>query len=261
MSGGSVTRAEPWEQQIPYLERGMSEAWRLYDETLRGGAPQYYQGPTLAGFTPSQQISQRGILGYGLGPRPQVMQGAAETALVRGLSGAVNTSVLDPMVESYRTQMMRDLQGKTLPALRESIVKYQPGGSTRANMIQSNAIAAAQENLQNNVAQLYGGAYQQAQQQVPNFQQLYPSIMGAPIGLMNEVGGVGADHRALVQEAINRDQARWNFEQNRGQQALANYMGGIYGDFGGTVTNQPSMLQQLGSIAGIIGNLPGVPFS
>ena len=253
MAGGTstTTRTEPWSEQKPYLEEGFKAAQSLYNR----GSPAYYGGPTLAGIDPSQQVAQRATLGYALGPRPQAMQGAAETALVRGLSGAVNTQVLDPMVRSYQNQMMRQLQGDTLPALRESIVNYQPGGSTRANMIQSNAIAAAQEAMQNKVAELYGGAFDTAQQRVPQFQQLYPSIMGAPLGLFSSVGDVGAQRRALSQEAINRDMSRYAYEANAPQMALQNYMAGISGDYGGVTTQTPSPISTLGSIAGIIGSL------
>ena len=81
--------------------------------------------------------------------------------------------------------------------------------------------------------------------------------MGAPMGLFGQIGEVGADRRALTQEAMNRDQARWNYQQNAPQAALANYMAGISGDYGGTVTQTPSPLSQLGSVAGIIGSLMG----
>ena len=79
--------------------------------------------------------------------------------------------------------------------------------------------------------------------------------MGAPFGLMGQVGEVGADRRALAQEAINRDMMAWNWQQNAPQAALSNYMAGISGDYGSQVTQTPSPLSQLGSIAGIIGNL------
>ena len=259
MAGGArTTTTEPWAAQKPYLEQGFEQAENLYNRFLAGAGPNYYSGPTLAGFDPAQQVAQRGTIGYALGPRPQALQGAAESALVRGLSGAVNTQVMDPMVESYRNKMMSDLTQKTLPGIRQSLVQYQPGGSSRGNMIQGQAIGAAQESLQNQVAQLYGNAYQQAQARVPQFQQLYPTTMGAPMGLFGAVGEVGQDRRALAQEAINRDMAAWNYAQNAPQQALASYMAGISGDYGGTVTQTPSPLSQLGSIAGIIGSLAGV---
>jgi len=259
MAGGATTRTEPWAAQKPYLERGFQAAQQLNFDPVTGRpvAPAYYGGPTLAGPDPTTQVAQRAQIGYGLGPRPQALQGAAESAQVRGLSGAVNTQVLDPMVESYRQRMESDLLGKTLPGIRQSLVQFQPGGSTRGDLIQGQAIASAQENLQNQVAQLYGGAYQAAQARVPQFQQLYPTVMGAPMGLFGQIGEVGQARRSLQQEAINRDVARHMYEAQAPQTALQNYMASISGDYGGTVRNQPGPLSQLGSIAGIIGSLMG----
>ena len=256
MAGGAAaatTRTEPWAEQKPYLEAGFQEAGRLYGQ----GPPEYYDAPTLAGFDPTQQVAQRAKIGYGLGPRPQALQGAAEAAQVRGLSGAVNTQVLDPMVESYRNKMMSDLLGKTLPGIRQSMVTTQPGGGSRGDIVQANAIAAAQENLQNQVGQLYGGAFQAAQGRVPQFQQMTPQVLGQPMGLFGAVADVGADRRALTQEAINRDVARHMYQAQAPQTALQNYMASITGDYGGTVRNQPGPLSQLGSVAGIIGSLMG----
>lgn len=251
MAGGATTRTEPWAEQKPYLTAGFEQAGQLFNQ----GPPQYYGGPTLAGFDPTQQVAQRAQIGYGLGPRPQALQGAAEAAQVRGLSGAVNTQVLDPMVESYRNKMMADLTGKTLPGIRQSLVQYQPGGGSRGDIVQANAIAAAQENLQNQVGQLYGRSFEAAQARVPQFQSLYPQTMGAPMGLFGQIGEVGADRRALQQEAMNRDAQRYMYEAQAPQTALANYMASISGDYGGTVRNQPGPVQQLGSIAGLIGSL------
>ena len=256
MSGGTTVqtaKSEPWEQQIPYLTKGFAGA----EDLLKGGLPQYYQGQTVAGFDPAQQTAQRATLGYALGPRPQVLQGASEAAQVRGLSGAVNTEVLDPMVESYRNKMMADLTGKTLPGIRQSLVQYQPGGGSRGDIVQANAIAAAQENLQNQVGQLYGRSFEAAQARVPQFQSLYPQTMGAPMGLFGQIGDVGADRRALSQEAINRDIQRHAYQQQAPQAALQQYMANISGDYGSTVQNQPGPLSQLGSVAGIIGSLMG----
>jgi len=258
MAGGTstTTRTEPWEAQKEYLTRGFGAQEALsFDPAGNLRTAQYYGGPTLAGFDPAQQVAQRATLGYALGPRPQALQGASEAAQVRGLSGAVNTQVLDPMVESYRRKMESDLLGKTLPGIRQSLVQFQPGGSTRGDLIQGQAISSAQEALQNQVAQLYGGAYQAAQARVPQFQQMTPQVLGQPMGLYGAVGNVGADRRALTQEAINRDMMRHSFEQNAQQAALANYMAGISGDYGGTVTQTPSPISSLGSIAGVIGSL------
>ena len=259
MAGGArTTTTEPWAEQLPYLTAGFEQAANLYNRFGGEGAP-YYGGPTVAGLDPATQTAQRGTLGYALGPRPQALQGAAETGMVRGLSGAVNTQVLDPMVQSYQQQMMQKLQGETLPGIRESLVDYNPGGSARGNVIQANAIAAAQRDLQAKTAQLYGQAYQDAQTRTPQFQQLYPQTMEAPFSLMGQVADVGAERRALAQEAINRDIGRYTYEQQAPQAALQNYMASISGDYGATTTAPgPSGIQSLGQILGVAAPLLGL---
>ena len=255
MAGGSTTTTEPWDKQKEYIEKGFRVAESLHDR----GAPSYYEGPTLAGFDPASQVAQRAQIGYALGPRPQAMQGASEAALVRGLSGAVNREVLDPIVDSYQQEMMEKLTGQTLPGIRQNIVQYNPGGSSRADLIQSNAIASAQRDLQNKTAQLYGGAYEAAQQRVPQFQQLYPSIMSTPLQLYGAVDQIGEDRRAMAQEAINRDVARSMYEKNAQQQNLQTYMANVRGDYGGTVSHTPGPMQQIGQLAGLVSGIASIP--
>jgi len=81
---------------------------------------------------------------------------------------------------------------------------------------------------------------------------------GAPFGLMEQVADVGAERRALSQEAINRDVARYTYEQQAPQAALQNYMASISGDYGGTTTAPgPSGIQSLGQILGVAAPLLG----
>ena len=82
--------------------------------------------------------------------------------------------------------------------------------------------------------------------------------MGAPMGLFGQIGEVGADRRALAQEAMNRDVARYMYEAQAPSQALQSYMAGVRGDFGGTVEHTPGPVQQAGQLAGLIGGLAGL---
>ena len=233
MAGGTstTTRTEPWSEQKPYLEEGFKAAQSLYNR----GSPAYYGGPTLAGFDPSHQVAQRAPLGYALGPRPQALQAGAEASLMRGLSGAYDPNVLDPMISRLGSQMQRNLQQDVLPGIRESMVQYQPGGGSRGDIVQSRAIADANEQWLDQAAALNLGAYQTAQQQVPQAWNAYQGIMNAPLSMYGAVGDVGADRRAMAQEAINRQQAAHQYSSNAQQQALQNYMATVSGDYGSRV--------------------------
>jgi len=259
MSGGSKTtiseqRAEPWEIQVPYLTGGFQQAQNLYNR----GTPKFYSGPTVAGFDPSQEMSQTATLGYGMGPRPAAQQAAAEQAFVRGAGGQVNTDVFNPMMDVLGRQMKSQLEKKVLPGIRSKLVDYQPGGSSVGDNIQAQAISSANQQMLDKAAQMYGGAYSEAQGRIPQTLGQYGSIMSAPLGMYQAMSDVGAQRRAMTQAGIDADMARYQYEAQAPQTALQQYMGAVSGNWGGTTTGQqttpgPSGLQSLGQIAGIVG--------
>ena len=319
MSGGtkvSTTETGPWEEQKPYLLGGFNEAQRLYDE----GVPSYYTGPTVADRTPAQRWADQSAIGYAMGPRAAGMQAGAEGSLMGTLLGGraaqdwggqlarplnqASYSALTPynqgqyadllagnvrrgpgtpygQMENALTQgVMSNLQQNILPGIRQQQVQYQPGGSSRANLVQNQAIQkAVQSGLTKPLAEMYGDAYQTAQgMRMPAAQMgvgqqqygmgyglqgigaqqasmgQYPTIMSAPLSMYGAMGDVGEQRRAMSQAGIDADVARYNYEAMAPYQSLANYMGSISGDYGGqsTMTQPgPSGLQTMGQIAGI----------
>jgi hypothetical protein len=70
--------------------------------------------------------------------------------------------------------------------------------------------------------------------------------------------GVGAREQALNQELINQNMARYNYEANAPQQALANYMNTIGGNYGSSTvqtTPGPSGFSQMTSLLGAVAPL------
>ena len=246
--------SQSWGQQ-PYLIGGMEQARSLYDMD-QGMGPAYYGGQTLAGFTPMEQTAQKATATYGLGPRAGAQQAAAEKALIGGLGGQVDYSQFQPMADVYGQQYLSEIQ-KNMPAVRQAMVEYQPGGGSRGDIVQGQIAGAAGKSLAQNLAGLYGGAYTAAQERVPQFANLYPSIMGAPMAMYGAVGGVGEQQRAMQQEGINRDMARYQYESTAPQAALQNYMSMVSGDYGAATrqtTPGPGMMGTLGSLASIVGS-------
>ena len=189
-------------------------------------------------------------------PRAAGQQSYAEGALTRGLSGEVDLKKFNPMMDALSNQMKSQLTGSVLPGIRQSLVEYQPGGSTRGDLVQSQAISAANKQMLDKAAEMYGGAYQGAQDRAIQWGSQYPSIMNAPLSTYGALGGVGERQRGMQQEAINRDMAKYQYDVNKPQNQLANYMSMISGDYGGTTTQVapgPSPLQTLASVAGIMG--------
>ena len=281
MAGGATTRTAPWDEQKPYLETGFKEAGRLYGQ----GVPDYYPGATLAGFDPSQTAAQQATLGYAQGPRVGALQDAAQQTTLGQMQGATPftggqmddllagnvdlgpRSPFNIMGNALSQQVQSNLTGNVLPGIRESLVRYQPGGSSRGDLEQNKAIASAVgKGLTMPLAEMYGDAYTTAQgQRFPAAQMrlaqqqagqaAYPSIMGAPLEMYGAIGDVGAQRRAMTQEAINQAQQKYAYDASKDQTKLSQYMANISGDYGGTTTQTPSALSSLGQLVGIMGGL------
>jgi hypothetical protein len=252
MAGGGtqVTQTEPWDEHKEYLKAGFGRAQELYNRNPLG--PAYYGGSTLAGFDPAQQAAQRMTMNYAMGGRPQAMQRQAEASLGTGLSGQVDTAAFDPLAAALGQKVQSQLQGSILPGIRQDLVRYQPGGSSRGDLVQNKAIAnAVTSGMTLPLAQAYGDAYNTAQQRAVQSGQMYPSLMSAPLGMAEAVGDVGAARRGMTQEGINRAMMRDQYTKNAPQQALANYMNMIGGNYGGTTTQTAPG----GGIGGIIGSI------
>jgi len=318
MSGGfttGITKEGPWEPQKSYLQSGFGRAEQMYGA---GPAP-YFPGKTLAGFDPAQEAAQAATLGYAMGPRPAAQQAGAERQLANTYNIATGAAQLGPQwgvqasraIEPTTTAMMKgtvdrgagtpygDLESAykqsvisgltdptsgVLPGIRAGLVNYQPGGSTRGNMLQQQAIIKAMtEGYAQPVAQMYGQAYQQAQaQRLPAAQarlaagqgaqaglgtalqagqlglagmQQYPSLMAAPLSMYGAMGDVGAQRRAMQQESINQAMQKYEYGATAPQTALQNFMAGISGEYGGTQAARPSALQSAGQIGALMSGL------
>ena len=80
----------------------------------------------------------------------------------------------------------------------------------------------------------------------------YQDIMQAPIDMMKEAQTVGDTQRGYEQERINRDMAKYNYEQMANQNQLNQYLSQISGAYGGEATGQPSMMGNMGQMASMM---------
>ena len=63
----STQKSEPWDGQKPYIQEGYKEAQDLYNK----GPAQYFQGSTVAGFSPETQNALSAITQQGMGGQQQ----------------------------------------------------------------------------------------------------------------------------------------------------------------------------------------------
>jgi hypothetical protein len=200
-------------------------------------------------------------MGYLTGPRPGAQQKGAEAASLGLLSGDVDTSKFDPVADAVRAQAMSQLTGNVLPGIRQQITQYNPGGSTRGDIVQANAIAATQEDITNKIATAQFDAYKSAQDRQLGALGRYPSIMGAPLqqyGAMSEIGG---QQRAMEQAGIDEAMQRYSYQSQLPTIGLQNYLAGISGDYGGqtTATGPGGPSPWVTALAGGLGMAMGGP--
>ena len=282
--GSSTTRTEPWAKQKDYLERGMRSAGTLLDK----GMPDYYGKDwtdTLAGFSPEQMASQDAMLNYMRSPETAAYQQAtgqhyldtyglsknmAQGAFTPAqqsdlLAGNVNTDALSAVTRDMSQDVLGAIQSEILPNIRTQQVQYQPGGSSRGDMVASNAVSSAIDRLTKQSTGMYADAFSAAQdRRLPAAQyqtsaqqaagQLglqnmgqYQNVMQTPIGLMQLGSNIGAQRRAMDQAQMNENMKRYNYETMRPQAELQNYMSMISGDYGGQSTANPSALSTAGT--------------
>ena len=256
--------------------------------------------PTLAGFTGAETEAQQMALDYARNPQTEQFMGDAQQgmgdmllagrrAMTHGataaqpltqdqystftpytasqygdlLSGTVDTDTgpFRDVADVYGRQAMSQLTGNVLPGIRSAMVQSQAGGGTRGDIVQANAIAAANQQMTDNIAKAQFDAYNRAQgMRMPAAQMglgaqqqrmgygmqgagatqgalgQYTSILGAPLAMTGAAGQVGAQQQAMDQQLLDADRAKYAYDAQRAQLGLQNYMAGISGEYGGTST-------------------------
>jgi len=212
-----------------------------------------------------------------------------QTQLESMLAGDVNLGQLKPVVGAMSRDIMGELSapGGMLSQIRQQQVGYQPGGSSRGDIVTGMATTGAAQKLTDQASRMYADAFARAQerrlpagqmalQAQQQAQQLGLSggqlgisagqlglgaldraqgVAMAPIGMAQQVGQVGAQQRAFNQEAINQQMAKYNYQQMKPYQALQNYASMISGQYGGQSTATPSPLSSMGQLAALFSGM------
>ena len=299
--------------QLPRLIEVFDEAKDLYE----GGqfTPSYYADQTYAPFDPYQQAAQQAIVDYSSSPNVEGLQQQALGGVGAGLdygtglmgystgllgsltpgqysnltpftdqqysdllSGTVDTERFGSISDAYRREAEKQLTENLLPNIRQGLVQYgQPGGSSRGDLLQSQAIEAANERMSDNIAKAMFNAQATAEENRIRAAQLgigaqqfgaglgdvgartaqgflgqYPTVMEAPLGMYGQVGNVGAQRRAMTQAGIDEAMARHQYRATLPQTALQNYLSMLSGERGGqSVATNPGQ-SPVGTILGAL---------
>ena len=258
---------------------------------------QLAQGYTTAGDVGAYGSQMRGYGGqaaqYGLSQGDYAnMTPFQSQQLSDMLAGKVNTGQLRAVTSAMGRDVMDTLSapGGMLSQIRGQQVRFQPGGSSRGDIVTGMAAKGAAQKLADQSSRMYADAFSAAQQRrLPagqmalgaqqQAQQLglqggqmglsagqlglsalsqYPTIMQAPLSAYGAMAGVGAQQRALSQADINAAMKKYEYGAMGDRAALAGYMPMISGDYGSASTTRPSGMQNLGNLAKLLGGLGGM---
>lgn len=207
--GGGSTRTITQTQSapsyaVPFLEYGLSEAQKIYESA----APQYYPQSTVVGFSPETEMALGGM-------RQQAVSGS-------------------PFIPAVQDVVMQNLMG-TNPL--QSAAMQPVLEATQANLAQAGRYGSGygQAAIAQALAPMAYQAQQQAIAQAPAAREFGMADLGT-------LAQVGAAREALSQAELAADVERFQFEQARPAQKLADYMtlvSGGSGALGGqTITPQ-----------------------
>lgn len=272
-------------------------------QAMQMGAESALTGEMLANpYTNPVFAATRGLPALGLAGLPAA-QGFTGTAtgtpygdnpvMQQMLSGsAMDNPFIAPALAASTQEAVQNFQQQVMPGIRSSQIQYQPGGSSRGDIVTGMAGSGLAQQLANNATKAYMDAQNQAigQQQfglglaeqgraaragealqqfggamAPALQGeqaisqrlgggmgAYPGVMEAPLGMPQQIADVGMAQRQMSQQQLDESQDRYNFEQNVEAQKLANYMNLIQGNVFGGQTTTQSTRGGMG-LGGQIG--------
>ena len=234
-SNTSTNTNTPFQQ--PYFAEALGQARNLYNQ----GLPQYYQGQTVAGFTPAQMESMNRSSNYMTGGQYDQLQGNTFNALNQGLSGNLDTRGFDQMSQMYQNNAM-DTANDMMGQLRSSqVMMGQPGGSSRGDLLNNQVIQDANKQYSNNMANLYNNAYQTAQQNRMQSMGMANQLMANPMQMNKALyNQVGLPQQQLNQATMNDAKARYDYAAMAPWQNLNQYINMMQGNMGGTSTSSSS---------------------
>lgn len=225
----STNTSKPWQQE--YYKRMLAQAENLYNK----GIPNYYKGPTVAGFTPAQMESMNLTSNYVTGGAQDMMNNQNQI-YQQMMSGQVNTGAGSPyanMADAYRRQAVGQAQD-AMAELRTGQVAYQPGGSSRAELLNERVMEDTNQGISDNLASMYGNAYDQAQQKQVSALGQYGSIMNMPLEMSKQLyNRVGLPQQTLNQALMDDQKKRYDYNAMMPYNNLAQFQSFISGNYGG----------------------------
>jgi hypothetical protein len=237
----SKTVTTPWGPQASKLEFGYNEAQRLYNDksTPSWYGFQTYASPSADTLGSLDAISARANAGSPL-------LGQAQSEVGKTLSGAY----LDPATAPGYQSVVDRTKAAVIPSISANFANAGGAGGLAAR--------AAAMGLGDAIGSLNYQHYGAERNRMGQAASMAPELAQADYLDPMMLGQAGATRDQLAQQPINEQIAKHDFEQNREQAKLADFMQMIQGSYGGTSnTTGTQFLPPQNPLGTIFGGLLG----
>lgn len=177
--------------------------------------PQRYQGPTVAGFDPSQTAGQELALGAA-GTQGDLARRAAEANNFY-TSGDIwnpeNNPYLQGAVDAAVRPITQQLTETQLPALRGSAITAGGYGGSRQGIAEGLASGRASTAIGDTASRLVQNLYDTNVRAQQNAIQMTPMLQQAQLQPAVTTSGVGDVRQALAQALLNEQAGNFNLDQ------------------------------------------------
>ena len=211
----------------PFFKNAYQEAFRQYNQ----GGPQFFGGPTVAGFSPQQLDAQRQLQGQ-ISPQlqqlGQMQLGGLQRQFNMGQGNAPMTPISSELQASITNPIMRDLQAQQSTIGSGAVLLGAFGGS-RQQLLNDQASLGAGQRLQDSLATATLNKQNQEANILQNAQSNAAGVRQGLVAAPSLLGGVGAQQQNLNQQLIDAARQRFDFGQNSQQQQLAKMFGFLGG--------------------------------
>jgi hypothetical protein len=202
-------KTDPWAPAMPSVERGLSAASDVFTQRQN---QQFFPGQTYANFAPETEQALTGMTN----------RAQAGSPLVRGAQGMVGDTLNGNYLSAgnpYFSQMSDRITSEVLPSITSQWAKAGRGTGN------DQVVEAASRGLGDSIGQL---AYQNYGQERSNQMQaanMAPTLANQDYADLERLAGVGQMRQDQTQRGIDEQRQRYQFEQDRGANALREFQG------------------------------------
>ena len=232
----STQTSTPWSGVQPYMTDYLSKAQQATNQPYN-----FYNGSTVAGFSPEQQAGMNLGTNRALAGSPAL--NSANTSITDTLNGNYLSPDSNPYLKQNVNTALDDVQSR---------VNSQFSGNNYGSSANQELLA---KNLGQTAAGMYGQNFTNERNNMMQAANLAPTLANADYLDANQLQNIGAQRQGLSQQYLNAASGQFNNAQQYPFQQLQRYgqaIGGINGG-GTTTTSAPNPNQQsaLGNLAGL----------